>query len=323
MTASYTEFLGRKSRIVDTAGPSIATSDIHPMLHPWQAEIVRWAVRTGRAAVWADTGLGKTIQMVEWCRLSGATSLIIAPLAVCRQTVREAAKVDVAARYIRSSDEVTGPGVYVTSYELVSRIDPTMLDAVALDESSILKQADGATRSMLIEHLRTVPRRLACSATPAPNDPEELTSQAEFLGRMTRANMLAAYFVHDADGWRLKGHARGPMMQWMAQWAVALTKPSDIGGDDTGYDLPGLDITPHLLPVDVTPEGQLFATDLGGVTGRAEIRRQTLRRTGVDPVRGHRQRTVRRTPHRTSRHRLRAQTVVLADCGGQPDPTGD
>ena len=145
-----------------------------------------------------------------------------------------------------------------------------------LDESSILKQSTGATRTMLIDWAQDIPYRLACSATPAPNDPEELTNQSEWLGRMSRTHMLAAYFIHDQDGWRLKGHARRPMMEWMAQWAVALTRPSAVGGDDTGYDLPGLDVIPEIVTAEIEAEGQLFATDLGGVTGRSEMRRKTL-----------------------------------------------
>lgn len=249
------------------------------MLHEWQAYIVRWAVRTQRAAIWADTGLGKTMMQIEWARISGATSLIVAPLAVCHQTVREAAKLGITAHYIRSDVEITGPGMWVTNYENVPNIDPHVIDAVVLDESSILKQSDGKTRNMLIEHFSDVPARLACSATPAPNDPEELTNQAEFLGHMQRNLMLAAYFVHDQvnqGGWRLKGHAARPMMQWMATWAVALRKPSDIGGEDTGYNLPGLSIISHLMPVEIEQDGQLFATDIGGVSGRSQVRKQTL-----------------------------------------------
>jgi hypothetical protein len=153
---------------------------------------------------------------------------------------------------------------------------PGVFDAVVLDESSILKQSDGKTRTMLIDWAADIPHRLACSATPAPNDPEELTNQAEWLGRMSRTHMLAAYFIHDNDGWRLKGHARQPMMQWMAQWAVALTRPSDVGGDDTGYDLPGLEVVPEIVTAEIEAEGQLFPTDIGGVTGRATLRKQTL-----------------------------------------------
>lgn len=274
--SGYQEFLARKQSQVPTIGCSVAESDVHPMLHSWQRQIVAWAVGVGRAAIWADTGLGKTMMQLEWARLSGRSTLIIAPLAVCQQTIREAAKLGIRADYARELDVVDEPGMWVTNYENVPKMNPGNFDSVVLDESSILKQSDGKTRSMLIDWAKQVPRRLACSATPAPNDPEELTNQAEWLGHMSRTHMLAAYFIHDQDGWRLKRHGRLPMYDWMTQWAVALRRPSDVGGDDTGYDLPGLEIHSHLLPVDVVPDGQLFATELGGVTGRAEVRRLTL-----------------------------------------------
>lgn len=276
---SYLDFLNQKKPRQADRGTHVDYTDIHPMLHDWQKHIVQWAVRTQRAAVWADTGLGKTVMQLEWARLSGATSLVVAPLAVCHQTVREATKLGITAQYVRTSGQITGPGMWVTNYENVPNIDPTMIDAVVLDESSILKQSTGKTRNMLIDHFQQVPSRLACSATPAPNDPEELTNQAEFLGQMKRNLMLAAYFVHDQNnsgGWRLKGHATGPMMKWMATWAVALRRPSDIGGTDTGYILPGLDIRSELIPVEIEQEGQLFATDIGGVSGRSHMRKQTL-----------------------------------------------
>lgn len=247
------------------------------MLHPWQADLVAWAVETGRAAIWADTGLGKTMMQLEWARLSAEVgALVVAPLAVCQQTVREAAKLGIKAQYVREPGEVNRFGVNVTNYERLQQFPAFMFDAVVLDESSILKQSDGKTRTMLIDWASDIPHRLACSATPAPNDPEELTNQAEWLGRMSRTHMLAAYFIHDQDGWRLKGHARRPMMEWMAQWAVALTRPSDVGGDDTGYDLPGLEVVPEIVTAEIEVEGQLFATDIGGVTGRSELRRKTL-----------------------------------------------
>jgi superfamily II DNA or RNA helicase len=247
------------------------------MLHDWQNELVQWAVRTGRAALWADTGMGKTVMQLEWARLSGERPLVVAPLAVCQQTVREAAKLGITAKYIKAIDELDpSVTIHVTNYERLQSMSASSFDAIVLDESSILKQSNGATRTMLIEWAREIPYRLACSATPAPNDPEELTNQSEWLGRMSRTHMLAAYFIHDQDGWRLKGHARAPMMQWMAQWAVALTKPSDVGGDDTGYNLPGLQVISEIVEAEVESEGQLFATDIGGVTGRADMRRRTL-----------------------------------------------
>ena len=285
---TYAAFLENKRRQVQPAGRAVDPGEVNPMLHPWQQRVVQWAVRTGRNAVWADTGTGKTFMQLEYARLSGCRALVIAPLAVCHQTVREAAKLGIEARYARTGDEADGPGIWVTNYERALRFDPAALDTVVLDEASILKQSDGKTRTALIKHFAEVKHRQACTATPAPNDNEELTSQAEFVGVMPRVEMLAAYFVHDDEGWRVKGHARGPMFRWMATWAVALRRPSDIGGDDTGYILPGLDIIPHLLPVDVTPDGQLFATDLGGVGGRAKIRKATLdARTARDGRVGH------------------------------------
>lgn len=274
---SYAEFLRAKIAAEPDHGRRVDVADVNPFLHRWQAEIVAWAVRKGRAALWEDTGLGKTVQQLEWARLSGDTSLIVAPLAVCHQTVREAErKLGLHVRYVRSGDELNGPGLWITNTELVGRFDPARLDAVVLDEASILKNSTGKTRTLLIEHFAAVPRRLACTATPAPNDPEELTSQAEFLGVCSRVDMLATYFIHDDQGWRLKRHAVEPMYRWLATWAVALRRPSDVGGRDDGYRLPGLEIVPELLPVDIEAEGQLFATDLGGVGGRAKVRRDTL-----------------------------------------------
>jgi hypothetical protein len=274
--STYADFINRKASSLPESGKSIAPDSLHPMLHQWQAELVTWAAKVGRAAIWADTGLGKTVMQVSWAESmrGNGIALIVAPLAVCHQTVKEAAKIGVAASYVR--DMPVMPGVYVTNYEMVQHFEPSGIAAVVLDEASILKQSDGKTRTMLIEHFRPVPYRLACTATPAPNDPEELTNQAEFLGHMSRVHMLAAYFIHDDQGWRLKGHARGPMYQWMASWAVALRRPSDLGYEDDGYILPGLNVVPHLIESEIEAEGQLFATDLGGVGGRAAVRRQTM-----------------------------------------------
>lgn len=276
---SYAEFLAAKARKADRNDLHVPAADLNPTLHEWQARIVSWAITTGRAAIWADTGLGKTRMQLEWAWQhtlhTRRPALVIAPLAVCAQTVREAHRMGITdIRYVRDHTEVS-TGINVTNYERVPDFIPNF-GAVVLDESSILKQSTGKTRTMLVEWASEVPARLACSATPAPNDPEELTNQAEWLGRMQRNHMLAAYFVHDQDGWRLKGHARGPMIEWMSSWAVAIRRPSDIGGDDTGYILPGLTIHSHLVEAEIESEGQLFATDLGGVSGRARVRKQTL-----------------------------------------------
>ena len=273
---SYADFLAAKERRTAESGHRVETSDVHPMLHEWQARVVQWAVHRGRAAIFADCGLGKTFMQLEWARLSSERTLILAPLSVARQTVREAAKLGIDATYVRSDDAVEGPGVWVSNYEMVDKFDHSQWGAVVLDESSILKNADGALRRRLSTLLAQVPYRLACTATPAPNDVAELCNHAEFLGILPRNEMLAAYFVHDDDGWRMKNHALGPMHQWMAQWACAIRKPSDIGGGDLGYDLPPLRIHQETVGVDITPDGQLFATDLGGIGGRSKIRRETL-----------------------------------------------
>lgn len=274
---SYTDLLARRTRASAVAGRVIDSSELHASLKPFQRRITSWAIEGGSRAIWADTGLGKTRMQVEWARLSADRSLIAAPLAVCQQTVEEAAKIGVKVTYVRGSDEVGGPGVYVTNHDMVGKLDPTLFGAVALDEASILKQSDGKTRALLISHFKDVPAKTSWTATPGPNDPEELTNQAEFLGQMTRTNMLAAYFIHDQDGWRLKGHATDPMIAWMSSWAMAIRKPSDLGDSDEGYILPGLNIVPEIVDSHVEPEeGELFAATIGGVAGRAKVRRQTL-----------------------------------------------
>lgn len=276
MTSTYNDFLAAKVARTHDVGHDIAVSDVHPMLHAWQAEVVRWAVKVGRCALWEDTGLGKTVQQLEWARLSADQSLICAPLAVCQQTVREAAKLGIDATYVRSQEQVTGPGVWITNYEMANRFNPHEFGAVVLDESSVIKDVTTKTRDQMISLFADVPRRLACTATPAPNDVTELANHAEFLGAASRTGMLSTYFVHDSDGWRVKGHAREPMFAWMAGWALALRRPSDLGYPDDGYALPGLDIVPELVDVDLHVEGQLFPTDLGGVGGRAKVRRETM-----------------------------------------------
>ena len=167
--SSYLSFLESKRRVAPTIGHRVDPGTVHPFLHDWQAEVVSWAVAKGRAALWEDTGLGKTVQALEWARLSGDTSLIVAPLAVCQQTARnEAPKLDLDVKYVRNGDQITGPGIWITNYEMADRFDPKTFDAVVLDEASILKNETGKTRTMLINHFSGVPRRLDCTATPAP-----------------------------------------------------------------------------------------------------------------------------------------------------------
>lgn len=272
----YQAFLANKARRHQSAGVIVQPNDIHESLHDWQRRIVTQSLARGRCAVFADTGLGKTRMQIEWARLIAPRSLVIAPLSVARQTVREAEKIAADVRYCRTPADVVPGSVSITNYEMAHHFDPDDFDAVALDESSILKNFTGATRNALIKQWQNTRYRSSWSATPAPNDVTELCNQAEFLGVMPRNEMLAAYFVHDDEGWRLKGHAADPMFRWMSTWATAARKPSDIGGDDTPYVLPPLNIESLAMRVDIEQDGQLFATDLGGVGGRAAVRRSTL-----------------------------------------------
>lgn len=279
---SYLNFLSAKHRRADTWGGPCHPDELHPNLYPWQAAVTAWAVRKGRAAIFADCGLGKTLMQVEWARRSADRTLIVAPLSVARQTVREATKIDATVTYVRDPADAIAPGVYITNYEMADVFNPATFGAVVLDESSILKAVNAKTRQRLTDQWADCPLRLACTATPAPNDVAELANHAEFLGVASRAEMLAAYFVHEStsgagSGWRLKGHAADAMHRWVATWACAFRRPSDLGHPDDGFELPPLNIIPEVVAADVTPaDGQLFAVDLGGVSGRARARRETL-----------------------------------------------
>ena len=274
--SDYETFLAAKTARVGTIGPRIDRGAVHGVLHEWQARTVQWAVAKGRAAIFWDCGLGKTFAQLEWARLVGERALIMAPLSVARQTVREARKIDVDVRYVRHQDEANGPGLYITNYETMGAFDPATWDAVVFDESSIVKHHDSRTRITLCRDWAVVPYRLACTATPAPNDIAELTNHAELLGIMPRAEMLAAYFVHDDTGWRIKGHAVEPMWRWISTWATSARSPADLGHPDEGYALSPLRILEERVDHVIDADGQLFATDLGGVGGRAAVRRQTL-----------------------------------------------
>jgi superfamily II DNA or RNA helicase len=277
MSEGYRTFLEGKRRTIQDSGRTVDPDELHPSLFPHQAHVVRWAARRGRAAVFLDTGLGKSRIASSWANAVAEKALIITPLSIATQTVREAAAIDLEARYVRDGDDVTGPGLWVTNYEMAERFKPGDFDAVVIDESSILKAHTGTYRNYLIDAWGAVPHRLACTATPAPNDTTELANHAEFIGAMSRVEMLAAYFVHDADGWRPKGHALEAMYDWMSTWAVAARRPSDLGPyDDTPYRLPPLSISAEVVEFTDAPDGQLFATTIGGVTGRSRLRRATM-----------------------------------------------
>ena len=295
---SYDKFLKSKINKVENVGKDIDIADIHPMIFDFQRDIISWATRKGRAAIFLDTGMGKTFIQIEWARLLGENTLIIAPLSVARQTVRESKKINVDVEYVRSQEECTGDNkLWITNYEMIDKFDFSKFGAVVLDESSILKAIGGKTKRRLINLCQKVPYRLACTATPAPNDNIEIGNHAEFLGICTYAEMLAMFFVNankehtfivdnkvfrkkgtnkGGQEWRLKHHGEDPFFSWLSSWAIAMTKPSDLGYNDDGFILPALNIKTHFVTVDYKPDGLLFFMGMKGIGDRAQIRANTV-----------------------------------------------
>lgn len=274
LAATYQDFLAAKAPVVADSGKE--AEDVHKSLFPFQAAIVRWAVRRGRAAIFASTGLGKTHMQLEWARQMGSPTLILAPLAVAEQTAEIASGMGLEARVVRDRSELHGEGIFIANYERLHRFDPSAFRSLVLDESSIMKAIEGATRNKLISEWTVSPYRLSCTATPAPNDLEELANQAEFLGVCTRREMLSTYFRHDDDGWRIKAHARENFYRWLATWAVYIAKPSDLGFADEGFELPPLAIVEDRVAVDWQPNGTLFPHLEKGIQGRHLARRGSL-----------------------------------------------
>ena len=250
------KFLESKKLFVDSVGFRVSAEDINIHAKLFQSDIVRWSLQKGRAAIFAGTGLGKTFMQLEYankvCIYTGGDVLIVAPLAVAQQTVREGEKFGIEVNYCRSQEEIM-PGITITNYEMLHKFNLEHFIGVVLDESSILKSFTGKVRNQIIESFSKTPYRLACTATPAPNDIMELCNHAEFLGVMKRSEMLAMWFVHDGGDtskWRLKGHVRESFWTWVASWAVMLQNPSDLGYEDTEYQLPPLNIHSVVVPTD-------------------------------------------------------------------------
>lgn len=278
----YSAFLRSKEPKVVACG--IEPGEIAPVLFDWQADIVRWALRRGRAAIFSDCGTGKTLMQLEWARQIGKRVLILAPFAVGPQTIEEAReKLGVTVEWADSP--VDRDGIFITNYEKLHRfasaIKGGQYDTLICDESSILKSMDGKTRSAIIALTPFVKYVLMCTATPSPNDLVELGNHAEALGIKTNAEMRAAFFVHDSGkgasgGWRLKGHAKDAFWDWVAEWAVYIRKPSDLGYDDGRFVLPPLNISTEIVTSDWIPNGHLFPGLTKGITGRTEARRATM-----------------------------------------------
>jgi hypothetical protein len=271
----YLEFLKRKTFIIPSGGFMYGKALMNPRSFEWQKDIVHWALCKGKAALFEDCGLGKTLQQLMWAQAvygrTGRPVLIVAPLAVSRQTKLEGDKFGYTVNICRSQSDVNS-GINITNYEMVSHFDAAAFIGVVLDESSILKCFSGKIRNQIITAFKDTPYKLSCTATPAPNDFMELGNQSEFLGVMRRTEMLATFFVHDGgetSKWRLKGHAASDFWHWLSGWAVVLTTPADLGYDATGYDLPELR-THHITVATDYPEAKTL-------TERRNARRTSLK----------------------------------------------
>lgn len=278
----YAEFIQQKIISEKPTGHSVELSVLNGQLFDFQKVLVRWALGRGRAAIFADTGLGKTAMQTEWAHNvsvhTGRPVLILAPLSVAHQTIREAAKFGIKAKYHRTQPE-SMTGIIVTNYEMMDRFNFSDFAGIVLDESSILKSHDGKTRTAIIEASRKVSYRLSCTATPSPNDFMELGNQSEFIGVMSRAEMLAMFFIHDGGDtakWRLKGHGEEKFWEWLSTWAVVIRKPSDIGFDDAAYDLPPLHIHEHIIEVDRPSPGQLFSLPAISLNDQRSAKRESM-----------------------------------------------
>jgi DNA modification methylase len=271
---TYDEFISAKTKRAQSHG--FEPLEITAPLFPWQRHVVEWAVRQGRAALFEDCGLGKTAQQLEWAhqvklKTSGMV-LILTPLSVAKQTEAEARKFGIAAKVVESGDQCNGTGIYITNYDKLDHFDGIEFAGVVLDESSILKNFTGKTRIRLTSRFSDTPYRLCCTATPSPNDYTEFGQHADFLGICSPAQMLATFFLNDTfntGDWRLKRHAEKSFWEWLSSWAACISKPSDIGFADDGYDLPPLNL-------------QSFAVQVDEVEGRKEgelLRHSTLSAT--------------------------------------------
>lgn len=278
----YDEFLEGKRFAIADAGKSVSVDDLHPRAFPHQRDITKWALRKGRAAIFADAGLGKTLMELDWARHAADRSLIFAPLAVAKQTVREAAKFGIEATYARSEESAPKSGITTANYEMMQHFDPSKWGAVVFDESSCIKSFASKTRNACIEFASTIPFRLPASATPAPNDYIELGNHAELLGVMSQSEMLSMFFVHDgalkcsSSAWRLKGHAEEEFFKWMGTWAVTMRKPSDFGYDDAGYNLPPCLTHHHVIETNHDGLSTLFVTEAMNLTDQRKSKRASI-----------------------------------------------
>jgi superfamily II DNA or RNA helicase len=281
----YQAFIASKKKRVESTGFNVDESELNSNLFDWQARIVKWSLKRGRSALFLDTGLGKTLCQLNWAehvhKHTGKPVMIHTPVGVRKQTLREAAKFGIDCNVIVADDasDITN-GVNIANYEKLHRFEGVEFGGVVLDESSILKSITSKTRIQLTERYEGLRFKLACTATPAPNDHMELGNHAEFLGVCESVDMLNRFFYHDSGDtskWVLMGHARKEFWAWVAQWAVCIAKPSDIGGENQKYDLPPLNVERHFVSVEneIAPDGFLFNVAGISATSIHDEKRQT------------------------------------------------
>lgn len=278
---NYGDFLASKNFDNPATGFDVKLEELNEKLFDYQKAIVKWALKKGKSAIFADTGLGKSFMQIEWAwnvfQRTGNRVLILTPLCVAEQMVEEADKLGYHAKYVREFKANGDTGLYVTNYEMLHEfewaIERNYFDGIVLDESSCIKHKDSKTRNYIIDLATKVPFKLSCTATPSPNDHMELGNQSEFLGIMKMAEMLAMFFTHDSgetSKWRLKGHGRPKFWEWLSTWACVIKKPSDIGFDDSAHILPGL------ITNEVVVESEFPMIDNTGLSGRNEARRISI-----------------------------------------------
>lgn len=278
---SYQQYVNRKLSSVPPTGIAVGF-ELPRAMFPHQVSLTSWAIKRGRSAIFADTGLGKSRMQVAWAdavhRHTGRPVLILAPLAVAPQTVVEGSGLGVNILHCREMAEA-GPGINITNYDRLHRFDPAYFGGVVLDESSCIKHHDAKTLRTLLDAFRDTPFKLCATATPAPNDWTELGTHAEFLGICTRQEMLAEFFTHDGGDtsvWRLKGHARHLFWQWVSTWGAMVRRPSDLGFDDSAYNLPPLHLHEHTVATEMPTNGMLFATEAQTLSERRDARRLSI-----------------------------------------------
>lgn len=277
---TYNGFLESKRVTHKPCGFDVSASDINGKLFEFQRDVTRWGLRKGKCAYFQDCGLGKTAQELEWSRhvneFTGRPVLNIAPLAVSRQSQREGKKFGIPVSIARTQSEIQS-GINITNYEMLEEFDAKAFGGLVLDESSILK-GDGPLRKRITEFAAQIPFRLAATATPAPNDHMELGNHAEFLGIMSKTEMLSTFFVHDGgetSKWRLKGHAEAEFWKWVASWAVMIRKPSDLGYEDGAFELPPIEYHQHTVAAEWSAD-YLFPVEAQSLQERQQARRDSL-----------------------------------------------